>query len=185
VKQQILAAYYDGQCNGQIFLVGGSAGGCAGLWCGLDSAPTVPQWPLPAGAIRAIVSLSGTCDLSSWVGDDPNNLVKFEDDIKNYTNTTTNNGGDKAFQYSVSPVSLVAGASNIPPIRLFYTFKDPVPHQRSEEMNGVLVQRGADVMKYQVNEGNLHAFNYWHTLNEQTGNYVRDDVINFFNLHLT
>lgn len=182
VKQQILAAYYDSQCNGQIFLVGGSAGGCHALWCALDAAATVPLWPLPTGAIRAVASLSAPCDLSSWVGDNQNNLLKFEDDIKNYTNTTSNTGGDKDFQYSVSPISKVAGATNIPAIRLFYTWQDPVPHQQAEEMFGAL-NGHADVIKYKVNDGNLHAFNYWHTLNEETGNYVSQDVINFFNQH--
>jgi hypothetical protein len=47
-----------------------------------------------------------------------------------------------------------------------------------------LQSRSADVVEYQVTETDLHAFNYWHTLNEQTGNYVRDDVISFFNMHL-
>lgn len=87
-------------------------------------------------------------------------------------------------QYSVSPVSLVTGASNIPPIRLFYTLKDPVPRQQSEEMFAALHARCADAQEYKINDTDLHAFNYWHTTNEQTGNYVRDDVINFFKLHL-
>ena len=148
-----------------------------------NAASTVLQWPLPAGAIRAVASLSGPTDLSSWVGDNQNNLLKFEDDIKNYTNTTSNTGGDKDFQYSVSPISKVAGATNIPANRLFCTHQDPVPHQQSEEMLRALQLRGADVMQYEINQGNLHAFNYWHTLNEQTGKYVSQDVIDFFNMH--
>ena len=38
IKRQILAALADHQCNGSIYLVGGSAGGCLALWCALDSA---------------------------------------------------------------------------------------------------------------------------------------------------
>jgi hypothetical protein len=57
-----------------------------------------------------------------------------------------------------------------------------VPHQQSDEMFN-LFPLGTDVVKYKVNDGNLHAFNYWHTLNEQTGNYVSQDVIDLFNTH--
>jgi hypothetical protein len=140
---------------------------------------------LPTGAIRAVASLSAPCDLSSWVGDDPDNVTKFGNDVKNYTNTTTNKDGDKLFQYSVSPIAKVAGTTNIPPIRLFYTKQDPVPHQQSEEMFDALFARSADVQKYKINDGSLHAFNYWHTIKEPTGNYVEDDVISFFNAHLS
>ena len=38
LKRQILAALADSQCNGNIYLVGGSAGGCLVLWCALDPA---------------------------------------------------------------------------------------------------------------------------------------------------
>ena len=36
VKQQILAALDDNDCNGKIFLIGGSSGGCHALWVALD-----------------------------------------------------------------------------------------------------------------------------------------------------
>jgi acetyl esterase/lipase len=35
LKRQILAALADPQCNGSIYLVGGSAGGTLALWCAL------------------------------------------------------------------------------------------------------------------------------------------------------
>ena len=44
LKRQILAALADPQCNGSIYLVGGSAGGTLVLWCALDPAPTVSGW---------------------------------------------------------------------------------------------------------------------------------------------
>jgi acetyl esterase/lipase len=185
VEQQILAAYYDSQSNHKIFLVGGSAGATHALWAALNRTSGLPPgWPLPVGAIRAVASLSGPCDLSSWVGDDPDKLLLFEAKITNYTNTITNTGVDHTLQYSASPVSLVATATNIPPIRLFYTLGDPVPHQQSEEMFNALFARFADVMKYKVNDSDLHAFNYWRTINEQTGQTVGKDVVDFFNLHL-
>ncbi len=51
-------------------------------------------------------------------------------------------------------------------------------------MFNLLFPRGVDVLKYQINDGNLHAFNYWRRINEKTGNLVGTDVVNFFNQHL-
>lgn len=67
VKRQILAAIADSQCNGSIYLVGGSAGGCLALWVMLD--PTtglVSGWDNNARlTIKAVVSLSGLANLAS------------------------------------------------------------------------------------------------------------------------
>jgi acetyl esterase/lipase len=90
LKRHILGALADHQCNGSIYLVGGSAGGTLVLWCALDPAPgNVPQWDEPARAhIKAVVSLSGPtdfCDLDSNPGGIPSDaLAKFENALDNY-----------------------------------------------------------------------------------------------------
>src|SRR5207249_6169656 len=68
VKQQILAALADTQeCNGKIFLIGGSAGGCHTLWVALDpTCGNIPEWNADVVAkIKGVVSLSGPTDLGS------------------------------------------------------------------------------------------------------------------------
>ena len=185
VKQQILAAYNDTDCNGAIFLLGGSAGGTHALWCALDSAPTVPGWPVPGiQVVKAAVGLSGPYDLPSRVGDDPVAVAHFAADAENYTNTTDGDPGAAAYQYSVSPIALVAAATNIPPVRLYATEGDPVPYQQAEEMRDSLIAHGGVDLFYYKLPGNLHAFNYWHTMNPITGQYVSQDVINFFTAHI-
>lgn len=181
VKQQILAAKYDSQCNGVVFFVGGSSGGTHGLWAALDPAPTVPGWSA-AEFPKAVVTLSAPCDLSSRVGDIPADVAHFALDVGNYTNTT--DPGGFPYQYSVSPIALVAAAMNIPPIRLFTTFSDSVPRQQSDEMKAALLARGVEVVEVTIQGSSLHAFNYWHTKESATGPYVSDDVIAFLKSHL-
>jgi acetyl esterase/lipase len=78
-KRQILAALADPQCNGSIYLVGGSAGGCLALWCALDSASTVPGWDKNALLhIKAVVSFSGPANLDDWSHPDLPDYEGFE-----------------------------------------------------------------------------------------------------------
>ncbi len=183
VKQQILAAYHDNHCNGVVFLVGGSSGGTHSLWAALDPQGSVPGWPV-AGVPRAVVTLSAPCDLSSRDGDHPADVEHFANDVENYTNTTDGDPGAEEFQYSVSPIALVASATNIPPVRLYTTIDDSVPHQQSDAMLTALQLKGADVMRWTIQNSNLHAFAYWHTLSTNTGEYVSIEVIAFLQSHL-
>ena len=94
-KRQILAALADPQCNGSIYLIGGSAGGTLALWCALDSATgAVPGWDNNARLkIKAVVSLSGPTKLCDW--QNPGNisdgaLADFEMTLDNYVGLETN-----------------------------------------------------------------------------------------------
>ncbi len=101
-------------------------------------------------------------------------------DARNYANTSDDDTEqDLAYLYSVSPISLVANATNIPSIRLYATQGDSVPHQQSEGMYNSLLLRDADVVEFTIQGINLHAFAYWHTLNPNTGKYVSVEVIEF------
>ena len=184
VKQQILAALADGKCNQKIYLVGGSSGGCHALWCALDPATTVPTWNATKVAkIKAVVSLSGPTDLSSRVGDS-SVVPHFEDSVENYTNTQTGVGDWETKQYNVSPVKLVATATNVPPIHMYATQGDPVPYQQGQEMYDALFAKGAVVKFYKINNSALHAFNYWNQVNEVTGECVSAEVIDFLQDYL-
>ena len=93
LKREIMAALADSQCNGNIYLVGGSAGGTLVLWVMLDSSATFPNcgWNETARAhIKAVVSLSGPtqfCDWSSPGIIPPQKLIDFENATPEATGT--------------------------------------------------------------------------------------------------
>lgn len=185
VKQEILAAYYDAQCNKKIFLLGGSSGGTHALWCALDATPLplpATGWPLPAGKIKAVAGLSGVYDLSLRIPTPPANFIH---DVDNYTNTYAENAGAYNYQYTVSPISLVANAATILPTRLYATDGDSVPPAQATNMKAALLARAptADVVEYTITNSAYHAFQYWHTINNQTGNCVSSEVTAFFNMY--
>ncbi len=178
VKQQILAARADSHSNQTIFLAGGSSGGTHALWAALDPNPTVPNWS-SAAFPKAVVGLSGIYDLPLRTPPPPQ---QFINDVDNYTNTIDNFIGLE-YQYSTSPISYVYMATNqTAPARLYATDGDSVPHQQAEEMRDALQPKGVDVLEYTLS-GTLHAFAYWHTINNITGICVSTEVIAFLNAH--
>lgn len=126
-----MAAKHDGQCNGTVFVIGGSSGGAHALWTAMDPvAGGVPGWG-QSEIPTAVVGLSGAYDLSLRQGDDADDLADFVRTIRNYTNTTAPDTAQKlADQRSVSAVSRVplVSVANIPPLRLFNTQFDPMPY---------------------------------------------------------
>ena len=169
VKQEILAARADtAHCNGTIFLVGGSSGGTHALWAALDPNATVPGWS-SASFPKAVVGLSGVYDLTLRTPPPPQ---QFINDVQNYTNTIDNFIGLE-YQYSVSPLPLVGAATN----------GDPVPHYQSDEMFGALFGH-ANVREVTIHNSNLHAFNYWHKLEDNGTTCVSADVVSFLQAHL-
>lgn len=91
VKRQILAALADPDCNGSIYIVAGSAGGCLALWCALDSATgAVSGWDNTARThIKAVVALSGVTDPSNWSNPGGIDLTEFENAMDIYVNIPT------------------------------------------------------------------------------------------------
>jgi acetyl esterase/lipase len=161
-------------------LIGGSVG--HGLWAALDPNPTVPGWDsLTLTKIKAVVGLSNVCDLSLRVA--PTGQT-FINDVQNYTNTTDSFVGLE-YQYSVSPIALVAGATSIPPILLSASQNEHIviPAQ-TENMYQALLTAGANVTKWVI-PGEEHAFNYWHTVNTLVNppKCVSDQVIEFLNTY--
>ena len=129
---------------------------------------------------KAVVGLSGVYDLPQRT---PPPSQQFINDVQNYTNTTDNFIGLEA-QYSASPISYVYMATNqTAPVRLYATDGDPVPHQQAEEVAPLLQNQGVDVIEYTISNSNLHAFDYWHSINTHTGTCVNAEVISFLNAH--
>ena len=173
-KRQILAALADSQRNGSIYLVGGSAGGCLVLWCGLDSATgAVPGWNNTVRLkIKAVVSLSGISNLDDWAnpgGISMDDLIKFENNLDNYVGLPDQDH-THATLLAASPWNLVdtGAATSSPPVLLYATTKDPVPYEQAETMATELMLHfpGVTITEYTLPDTTgLHAFNYWHTQN--------------------
>lgn len=199
LKRQILAALADPQCNGSIYLVGGSAGGCLALWCALDPATgAVTGWGETARAhIKAVVSLSGPTDFCDWTNPGtipPSALTSFENDLDNYVSlqsqTDCPHDPNQNLAHA-SPQWLVTNGatSNPPPVMLYATDGDPVPYLQANDMYNALtgqfptLQVVKYIMAYNYTDQTNHAYKYWHALNTVTGNCVSSEVIAFLQSH--
>ena len=204
LKRQILAALNDSQCDGDIFLVGGSAGGTLSLWCALDPASTVSGWDETARAhIKAVVSLSGPAKFCDWNGSVP--LTEFENDLDNYVHLPDQTNCDPDCSYIgtsclldyASPAWLVSnGATSNPPgFMLYATTGDPVPNEQATDMWMALMdQYGTtfdvhrSIMTYDYGRAHDHAFKYWPAANNDPtsdGLCVGQEVISFLQSHET
>ncbi len=207
LKRQILAAINDPQCNGEIFLVGGSAGGTLALWVALDAASTVSGWDETARAhIKAVVSLSGPAQFCDWSnpGNIPDTaLTNFENDLDNYVNLPPQTNCDPDCDWTgncaldeASPAWLVShGATSNPPAFLLYsTTGDHVPYSQSADMRDALRSQFPSLpidrwlMTYDYGSTHDHAFKYWNAINNDPlsdGLCVSEEVINFLQSHET
>ena len=199
LKRQILSALADPLTNGNIYLVGGSAGGTLALWCALDSASTVSGWNEAARShIKAVVSMSGPADFCDYYGNPggipPDALTQFENDLDNYVNLPSQTDCDHDPNQKLdhaSPVWLATNGatSSPPPIRLYATNGDPVPNSQATDIFQALKNQyglGFDVqrwiMSYQYGTQHDHAYKYWHATNDAVGSdgeCVSQEVINF------
>ncbi len=201
IKRQILAALADINCNGNIYLVGGSAGGTLALWCALDSASTVSGWNETARShIKAVVSLSGPTNFCDWSnpGGIPNcALMQFENDLDNYVDLPdqtdcahdTNGNLEHA-----SPEWLVTNGatSSPPPIMLYATDGDPVPNAQATDMWSALTMQFPSleldlyIMTYPYGDPHDHSYKYWHAQNNapnSDGECVSAQVLSFLLTH--
>jgi acetyl esterase/lipase len=202
LKRQILAALADTQCNGSIYLVGGSAGGTLVLWCALDPASTVSGWDETARAhIKAVVSFSGPTDFCDWSnpgGIPPTALTKFENDLDNYVNlppqTDCAHDPNGNLEHA-SPEWLVTNGAttNPPPVMLYATQGDPVPYPQSIDMQNALniqfpaLEVNRYLMNYAYGDQHDHSYKYWHAQNNDPnsdGECVSQEVISFLQSHL-
>lgn len=183
-ERQILAALADPQCNGTIYLVGGSAGGCLVLWCALDSATHASTgWSNDARLhIKAVVSLSGPTNLYDWSHPDLTVYTDFEVRSDKYVGlpapppNQTEGPLDAA-----SPVNLITTgvATSSPPVMLYGSQFDTVSHTQQDDMFTALNTIHASVTYTYFEGSDNHAFDNWHVISPLTGNCVSEDVISF------
>ncbi len=186
-KRQILAALADPQCNGSVYLIGGSAGGTLALWSGLESAAgAVTLWDNSARLkIKAVVSFSGVTDPSNWdhpgIPDPDYEDFKFR--VDKYVGLTYP-AYDYTTLYAASPVSLITnGATSSPPVMLYASEFDTVSYKQAEEMNTALNGIGVLVTYTFFQGSSNHAFKNGHVISPLTGNCVSTDVIAFLQSH--
>jgi acetyl esterase/lipase len=180
-KRQILAALADPQCNGSIYLIGGSAGGTLALWCGLDSASTVTGWDNNARLhIKAVLSFSGPANLDDWSHPDITDYTMFETRVDNYVGLVYPDHTHGPL-LAASPVNLITtgAATSSPPVMLFGSQYDEVSHTQQDDMKSALLSIGALVTYVYFPGSSDHAFHNWHVISPITGNCVSTDVINF------
>ena len=182
-KRQILAALDDADCNGSIYLIGGSSGACHALWVALDSASgAVTLWNNDVRLkIKAVVGLSGTYDLGSRTYDGQTfQAGTYVDIIENYTNTHLMMQW-YGTQEAASPMTLIANASSCPPVMLFVSDDDTVPSNQSTNMKTALKSKfpAVEVAEYTLLNSDSHAFQYWHMQNPAVSDCISHQVITF------
>lgn len=135
------------------------------------------------GKIKAVVGLSGIYDLHLR-DTAPPPTAHFIESVQNYTNTTDSFVGLE-YQLSVSPIGILSTQVYAPPARFYATDGDSVPWQEAENMKNAMVswKPGLDVVWYRISNSSLHAFNYWHYINSNTGTCVSLEVIAFLDAH--
>ncbi len=184
-KRQILAALADTQCNGSIYLVGGSAGGCLALWCGLDSASTVTGWDNNARLhIKAVVSFSGPTNLDDWSHPDITDYTDFETRVDNYVGLIFPDHTHGPL-LAASPVNLITtgAATSSPPVILVASQYDTVSHTQAADLVSALGSIHASVTYDDFAGSSNHAFCNWHVMDPSGNNCVSTDVINFLYSH--
>ncbi len=183
LKRQILAALADPQCNGIIYLVGGSAGGTLALWCALDATSSVTGWDNNARLhIKAVVSLSGPTNLDDWSHPDlsDDDYVQFETRVDKYVGLVYPDHTHGPL-LAASPWNLIETglATSSPPVRLYGSQYDTVSHTQQDDMKSALLSIGATVTYTYFEGSDNHAYDNWHVIDPTTNNCVSTDVISF------
>ena len=153
VRLAVLAARADGRCNGQVGVVGGSAGG-------YFAALTAGTGTLGEDRIDVGVSLSGAYDLSDF-SPDPN-IAAFIDLATNYVGVSTD---DVDALRAASPAYLVDAATA--PLFMVRTVEDPMPYSQLGDMTTKLDALGVNTYQTETLPGSAHSFDNWPPVKDQ------------------
>ncbi len=140
-------------CNGNVGVLGGSAGGSHAIFVALDKTPsppnTYPNWCQNGNDDRPLcaVGLSGAYDLSDRLPTGYEDLHQFIGDVQNYTNSCV-----LADQKNVSPVAKVRPESQqtFKPIYVINSEQDPMPWHQIEDLRCTLVSAGINSNLYRI-----------------------------------
>ncbi|MGI8891660.1 MAG: alpha/beta fold hydrolase [Chthoniobacterales bacterium] len=147
VRLAVIAARADARGNGQVGIVGGSAGGYFAAF--MAATGTVGQDRIDVG-----VSLSGAYDFSDF-SPDPN-IAAFADNVTNYMGVTT---ADIAALQGASPAYLADAQTA--PLFLIHTEGDPMPYSQVGDMTRKLDDAGVTNYQTLTLPGADHSFFYW------------------------
>jgi acetyl esterase/lipase len=153
VRLAILAARADARANGQVGIVGGSAGGYQAAFAAVTGTPGQDR-------IDVGVSLSGAYDFTDST---PNaNLPEFQDDVMNYVGVDLS---DIPALRAASPAWLAD--SNTAPLFLVHTVDDPMPYSQQDDMIAALDAQGVTNYSALTLPGSDHSFTYWPLVKDQ------------------
>ncbi|MEO5753132.1 MAG: alpha/beta hydrolase [Chthoniobacterales bacterium] len=158
VRLAILAARQDARCNGQVGVVGGSAGG-------YFTALSAGTGTIGEDRIDVGVSLSGAYDFSDTTSDP--NLAGFQDTVNNYVGTS-----DVDALKAASPVYLVDHATA--PLFLINTENDTMPFSQLADMTARLDALGVTNYQALTLPGSQHSFSYWGLVKDQAIQFLAD-----------
>ena len=183
VKTAIRAARADPNCNGKVYGVGGSAGGCHVLFAAVTGT-------LGDDKPDAAVGLSGTYDGTDFP-EGTTRISPFKFDWLTYVDVpVVADPPPSSIDSIINASPAWQSISDVPPILLVASQNDPMPSNQIPDMVSALQNAGVPTFTdwpvlsdYQknVNPGNAHSFNNWlMPVASDSAELVRDEVIAFF-----
>lgn len=147
-------------CDGNVGVLGGSAGGGHAAFVAIDQTNTGNDWPFWNGEARPnfVASLSGVYDLSDRT--DVAQNTSFVRSCENYTNSAT-----PSYQWQNSAVGqLTTSNADIKPIYAISSEEDSMPASQQWDLFNAFYQKGVSSTLYKmwiIPNDPLHAFSYW------------------------
>ena len=181
-KMAVRAARARPDCNGQVVVVGGSAGGSHAAYLAVTGTPGDDQ-------VDAAVCLSAAMDFSDWTPDP--SIESFKRNIEDYCRvpaTDPPSPASLAIMRSASPAHQVITPGSPAPMFMVASVDDPMPHTQLPDMVAALEAGGNVVTTYPATSryqelvipGDLHEFAYW----DFPDSTVKDAAIAFLNASL-
>ena len=175
-------------CDGNVGVLGGSAGGGHAAFVAIDQTYDSAHWPFWDSLVRPnfVACLSGVYDMADRDLDVP--LFGFIYPVENYTNTTS-----RLVQWQESPIGrLNAGTTGIVPIYAIRAEDDSMAASQQYYLFNAFYQNGVSTnlsRMWTIPANFDHAFGYWNdpikdTSPLQAGWLVKDRVIGYFNYFL-
>lgn len=157
VHLAVLAARNDPRGNGQVGVLGGSAGGSHGAFVSLTGTPGVDRADIG-------VLLSGAYrfdDVASW-----NENKQFKSDVQNYVHTA-----DLGLLYAASPASKVT--SSAPPLYLIQSETEAMPSQQLPDLAAALDLAGVTNYQTLTLAGTRHSFDYYDDIADSAVEFLK------------